>query len=133
MCPLGDGHIHTRSQAGGMASDLIRIKVWASLTRLPVALTYTKPFPRRSRPSPGEPSFTHRNPAAFADSTGSGCNSADFTLRRRIWPIACVIMSGYPLRERHANPESSLQACIHPFHLTRGETWLVFTDIMLAL
>jgi hypothetical protein len=58
MCPFEEGQIQTSVYAGGMAKDLIRVRVAGSLMVLPSGPVYVKPLPDLFRRIPGVVSLT---------------------------------------------------------------------------
>ncbi len=51
--PSGYGQIHTSSQAGGITSSRMRVRVSSSVRRVPSWSRYSNPLPRRRRRIPG--------------------------------------------------------------------------------
>src|SRR5688572_23896437 len=66
MWPCGFGQIHTSVHAGGIASDLIRPRVDASLICPPLGVKYLNDLPARLRVMPGASTLTKRRFASQA-------------------------------------------------------------------
>jgi hypothetical protein len=58
MCPSGDGQIQTLLQAGGIASERMRLNSAGSSILQPSLAMYRNPLPARTRRMPGAKSDT---------------------------------------------------------------------------